>query len=95
MYKINEKKKKIQTMKTKIIFLLFAAASAWGDPFFFPEDQDNEITSNTNWRMKRNAFLHRIGKRNFHLPPLFQLKKRMAHPFYEQAKVLKKIKKYQ
>ena len=74
-------------MKAKTIILLFAVASAWGDPFFFPEDQD-EIAPSSNWRMKRNAFLHRIGKRNFHLPPLFQLKTRMAHPFYEQAKVL-------
>ena len=87
-------------MKTKIIFLLFAVASAWvsdfthsdyyfkGDPFFYPEDQ--EIAPSSNWREKRNSFLHRIGTRNFHLPPLFRLKTRMdmAHPFFEQAKVL-------
>ncbi|CBY30533.1 unnamed protein product [Oikopleura dioica] len=71
-------------MKTKIIFLLFAVAASWGDPFIFPADYDNKIARSNNWRMLKRK--HPIGKRNMDLRSVIEEQERMAHPFYEQAK---------
>merc|ERR1712037_275876 len=83
-------------MKSKIIFALFAVAASWGDPFFYPENQDM-VTPTNNWRMRKRQLSHPLfsplWKKSW-LPPLFGPKMTrcgsMAHPFYDQAKFFKR-----